>query len=98
MVQLVIFPSSMPFSVLSNCPIKVYNPRNSALLLSMRRSIAEKGKRAHMIGKTLAQTIPPGGLPVATVLECGVQIADALASAHAAGPDGGHQPLPAQES
>jgi TolB-like protein len=38
-----------------------------------------------LAGRTLAQTILPGGLPIATALECSVQIADALAAAHTAG-------------
>lgn len=38
-----------------------------------------------LAGRTLAQTILPGGLPIATALECSVQIADSLAAAHAAG-------------
>jgi len=38
-----------------------------------------------LAGRTLAQSIPPGGLPIATALEWAVQIADALAAAHAAG-------------
>src|SRR5260370_6164031 len=36
-------------------------------------------------GKTLANTIPRGGLPLATALKWARQIADALAAAHAAG-------------
>ena len=36
-------------------------------------------------GRTLANSMPPDGLPVAAVLEWSVQIADALAAAHAAG-------------
>jgi len=39
-----------------------------------------------LAGRTLAQTIPPGrGLPIETVLEYSIQIADALAAAQAAG-------------
>ena len=38
-----------------------------------------------LAGRTLAQTILPGGLPIAIALDCSMQIADALAAAHAAG-------------
>jgi len=36
-------------------------------------------------GRTLALSIPPGGLPIETVLKYAVQIADAVAAAHTAG-------------
>ena len=36
-------------------------------------------------GRTLALSIPPGGLPIETVLKYAVQIADAVAAAHLAG-------------
>jgi serine/threonine-protein kinase len=36
----------------------------------------------YVAGKPLAQTIPPEGLPVETVLRYGIQIADAVAHAH----------------
>lgn len=39
----------------------------------------------HVEGRTLDEAIPPGGLRVAEALGYGVQIADALARAHAAG-------------
>lgn len=39
----------------------------------------------YVAGKTLAELIPPGGLPVASVLNYGRQIADALGAAHRAG-------------
>jgi eukaryotic-like serine/threonine-protein kinase len=36
-------------------------------------------------GRTLAETIPPGGFPAPLCLEYGIQIADGLATAHVAG-------------
>ena len=39
----------------------------------------------YVTGKPLAELIPNGGLPLKEALRCAVQIADALASAHAAG-------------
>ncbi len=36
----------------------------------------------HLAGRPLSEVIPPGGLPVETLLRYGVQIADALAHAH----------------
>jgi Tol biopolymer transport system component len=39
----------------------------------------------YVVGKPLAELIPRQGLPVKEALRCAVQIADALASAHAAG-------------
>jgi len=36
-------------------------------------------------GRTLGQSIPPNGMPLAEALQCAVQMADALARAHAAG-------------
>ncbi len=39
----------------------------------------------YVAGRTLADLIPPGGVPVEKALRYGVQIADALAAAHTAG-------------
>lgn len=39
----------------------------------------------YVAGKSLADRIPPGGMPVTEALRCASQIADALAAAHAAG-------------
>ena len=39
----------------------------------------------HVEGKTLAQLIPPGGMPVAEVVNLGMQIAEGLWTAHQAG-------------
>ncbi|MBY0507667.1 MAG: serine/threonine protein kinase [Bryobacteraceae bacterium] len=39
----------------------------------------------YLTGKTLTQSIPPSGMPLKEVLAYGVQIADALSAAHAAG-------------
>src|SRR6185369_15863462 len=38
-----------------------------------------------IVGKTLGEMVPPGGLDVARTLQYATQIADALAAAHAAG-------------
>ena len=39
----------------------------------------------HVAGRTLAQSIPENGLPLQAVLQIAIEIADALAAAHAAG-------------
>jgi serine/threonine protein kinase/tetratricopeptide (TPR) repeat protein len=39
----------------------------------------------HLGGRPLSRAIPEGGLPVAEALRVGIQVADALAAAHAAG-------------
>lgn len=62
---------------------------NHPNIITIHDIVTDSGKlymvMEYIAGKTVHELTPPGGMPIETVLQYGIQIADALAAAHSVG-------------